>query len=98
MIEIGDIRILGIVLGETQLLVFNLFLLHISPSNHIQKHYMAKSMWTPACRTSHSKNIDINMEMVPPFAAITASTPLGKLSTRSWSITEGLDSIQPQEH
>ena len=29
-------------------------------------HYMTKSVWTPACRTSHSKIMGINMELVPP--------------------------------
>ena len=29
-------------------------------------HYMTKSMWTPAARTSHSKIMGINMEFVPP--------------------------------
>ena len=43
-------------------------------------------MWTLACRTSHSKIMGINMELVPPFAAVTASTLLGRLSTRCWNI------------
>ena len=30
-------------------------------------HYMTKSMWTPAHRTSHSKIMGINMELVPPL-------------------------------
>ena len=30
-------------------------------------HYMTKSMWTPAIRTSNSKIMDINMELVPPL-------------------------------
>ena len=28
---------------------------------------MTKSMWTPARRTSHSKIMGINMELVPPL-------------------------------
>ena len=50
---------------------------------------MTKSMWTPARRTSHSKIMSIKMEFVPPFAAITASTLLGRLSTRCWNIAAG---------
>jgi hypothetical protein len=42
-----------------------------------------------ARRISHSKIMGINMELVPPFAAITASTLLGKLSTRCWNIDAG---------
>ena len=38
---------------------------------------------------SHSKNMGINMELVPPFAAITASTLQGRLSTRCWNIAAG---------
>ena len=44
---------------------------------------MTKSMWTPSRRTSHSKIMGINS---PPFTAITASTLLGRLSTRCWNI------------
>ena len=44
-------------------------------------------MWTPACCTFHSKIMGINMES--PTAAITASTLLGRLSTRCWNITAG---------
>ncbi|KAK6303711.1 hypothetical protein J4Q44_G00261650 [Coregonus suidteri] len=54
-----------------------------------QLHYMTKSMWTPAHRTSHSKIMGINIELVPPFAAITASTLLGRLSTRCLNIASG---------
>ena len=43
---------------------------------------MIKSIWTPARQTSHSKIMGINMELVPPFAAIKASTLLGRLFTR----------------
>ena len=50
---------------------------------------MTKSMWTPARQTSHSKIMGINMELVPPFASITASTLLGRLSTRCWNIAAG---------
>ncbi|KAK6307892.1 hypothetical protein J4Q44_G00211630 [Coregonus suidteri] len=50
---------------------------------------MDKSMWTPARRTSHSKIMGINMELVPFFAAITASTLLGRLFTRCWNIAAG---------
>ncbi|CDR00351.1 unnamed protein product [Oncorhynchus mykiss] len=32
-----------------------------------QIHYMAKSMWTPARRTSHSNIMGINMELFPPL-------------------------------
>ena len=57
-------------------------------SNNV--HYMAKSMWTHACRTSHFKIIGINMELVgPPFAATTASTLLGRLSTTFENIAAG---------
>lgn len=28
-------------------------------------HYMTKSMWTFACRTSHAKVMGINMELLP---------------------------------
>ena len=45
---------------------------------------MTKGIWTLARRTSHSKITGINMELVPPFAAITDYTLLGRLSTRSW--------------
>ena len=48
-----------------------------------------KSMWISARRRSHSKITGINMELVPPFAAITASTLLGRLSTRCWNIAAG---------
>jgi hypothetical protein len=47
--------------------------------NVLQLHYMIKSMWTPAHRTSHSEIMGINVEFVNPFAAITASTLLGRL-------------------
>jgi hypothetical protein len=33
-------------------------------------HYMTKSMWAPACRTSHSKIMGINMDLLikqPPL-------------------------------
>ena len=33
----------------------------------IQIYYMTKSMWTPARWTSHSKIMDIIMELVPPL-------------------------------
>jgi hypothetical protein len=33
-------------------------------------HYMTKSVWTPAGRTSHSKIMGINMELFRPFAPI----------------------------
>ena len=42
-----------------------------------------------ARQTSHSKIMGINMELVPPFAAITASTLLGRLSTTCWNIAAG---------
>ena len=42
-------------------------------------HYMAKSMWTPACPTSHSKIMEMVMH----------STLLGRLSTRCWNIAAG---------
>ena len=47
---------------------------------------MTNSMWTPAHWTSYSKIMGINMELFPPFAAITAFTLLGRLSTRCWNI------------
>jgi hypothetical protein len=50
---------------------------------------MTKSMWTPACQTSNSKIMRINMELVPPFAAITGSTLLGRLSTRCREFAAG---------
>ena len=47
-------------------------------------------MWTPTLiPTSHSKIMGINMELVPPFAAIRASTFLGRLSIRWWNIAAG---------
>ena len=46
-------------------------------------HYMTKSMWTPARRNISLQNQGhFNMELVTTFAAITASTLLGRLS--SW--------------
>ena len=33
----------------------------------LKVHYMARSMWTPVLRTSHSKIMGINMELVPPL-------------------------------
>ena len=51
-------------------------------------HYITKRMWTP-CQTPHSKIMGINMEFVPPFANIIASTFLGRLSTRCWNIAAG---------
>ena len=53
------------------------------------QHYMTKSMWTTAHRTPHSKIMGINMELVPPFAAITASTLLRRLFTRYWNLATG---------
>ena len=50
---------------------------------------MCKGLWTPARQKSPSKIMGINMELVPPFAAITASTLLGRLSTRCWNIAAG---------
>ena len=50
---------------------------------YLEKHYMIK-YWR-----SHSKIMGINMELVPPFAAITASTLLGMISTRCWNIAAG---------
>ena len=55
----------------------------------LEVHYMTKSMWTPARRTSCSKIMGINMELVPPFAALTASTLHGSLSIRCWNIAAG---------
>ena len=52
--------------------------------------YMAKSMWTPARPTSHSKIMGIYIELAPPFAAQTASTLLGRLSTGCWNIATGI--------
>ena len=52
-------------------------------------HYMTKSMWTPVLRTSQSKIMAINMELVPSFAGILASTLLGRLSSRCWNIALG---------
>ena len=49
---------------------------------------MTNSTWTTACRTFHSKIMAIKMELVP-FAAIIASTLLGRLSTRCWNIVAG---------
>uniref|UniRef100_A0A0E9V743 Uncharacterized protein n=1 Tax=Anguilla anguilla TaxID=7936 RepID=A0A0E9V743_ANGAN len=41
-----------------------------------------------ACRTSHSKTMGINMELVS--VAIAASTVLGRLSTRVWNMAAGI--------
>ena len=51
-------------------------------------HYMAKSMWTPACPTSHSKLMGINMELVTPL--LLQQPLLGRLSTRCWNIAAGI--------
>jgi hypothetical protein len=59
---------------------------------------MAKSMWTPARRTSHPKIMGINMELVHHFAAITASVLLGRFPLDVGILLLGLASIQPQEH
>uniref|UniRef100_A0A8K9XZU3 C2H2-type domain-containing protein n=1 Tax=Oncorhynchus mykiss TaxID=8022 RepID=A0A8K9XZU3_ONCMY len=48
---------------------------------------MTKRMWTPARQTSHSKIMGINIGI--PFAAITSSTLLGRLSTTCWNIAAG---------
>ena len=47
---------------------------------------MTKSMSTPAHQTSHSKIMGINMEFVPPVAAVTDFT---LLSTKCWNIAVG---------
>jgi hypothetical protein len=59
---------------------------------------LAKGMWTPARPTSHSKITGINMELPPPFAAITASTILEGFPPDVGTSLQGLASIQPQEH
>ena len=51
-----------------------------------------------AFTASHSKSIGINMELVPPFAAITVYTLLGRLSTRFGSVSEENLLIHPEEH
>jgi hypothetical protein len=52
--------------------------------------YTWPKVLTPAARwTSHSKVMGINMELDPPFAALTASILLGRLSTRCWKIAAG---------
>ena len=33
----------------------------------VEAHYMTKSMWTPARRTSHSKTMGISTELLPPL-------------------------------
>ena len=48
----------------------------------LQLHSMGNRMWTPARRTPRSKIMGINMEKGTAFSATTASTLLGKLSTR----------------
>ena len=56
-------------------------------------HCMTKSMWTPARRTSHSKIMGLNMELVPPW-----------LPSLFWEVfpldvgtlPQGLASIQPR--
>ena len=59
---------------------------HTNTSRSTMKvHYMTKCMWTPV-HQSHSKFMGINRELVPPVAAITASTLLGRLSARCWNI------------
>jgi hypothetical protein len=65
---------------DTRLLPFN------CPQSML--HYMTKSMWTPAHQTSHSKIMVINMPPTP-YAAITGSTLLGRLSTQCWNIAAG---------
>jgi hypothetical protein len=58
----------------------------------IYVHYMTKNMWTLA-QTSHSKIMGINMVLVPTFAAIIASTLLGRLSNRCWNIASGSSEV-----
>jgi hypothetical protein len=53
-------------------------------------HYMTRSMWTPARRTSHFKIMGINMKLVPPFLLL--QPPL------VGTLLQGLASIQKQEH
>ena len=61
-------------------------------------HYLAKSMWTPARQTFHSKIMGIDVELVPPL--------LLQQPPRFWegfpldvgTLLRGLASIQPQEH
>uniref|UniRef100_A0A8C7R1T0 Cohesin subunit SA n=1 Tax=Oncorhynchus mykiss TaxID=8022 RepID=A0A8C7R1T0_ONCMY len=53
-------------------------------------------MWTAARRTSHSQILGINMELVSPFAAITASTLREGFPLDVRSLLRGLASIQPQ--
>ena len=45
-------------------LYLSLYLFLLSPG---EQHNRTKSMWTPAGRTSHSKIMCINMELVPPL-------------------------------
>ena len=61
-----------------------------NPYKNNKIHFIDKSMWKPARPTSHTKIMGINMELVPPFAAITASTLLGRLSTRCWNTVTGI--------
>ena len=51
-------------------------------------HYMTNSMWTPARRTSHSKIMGINMELVP-LCCYNSLHFSGRLSTRCWNIAAG---------
>ena len=66
-------------------------------SQQLLVHYMTKSVWTPACQTTRSKIMRINMELVPhllqqpPF--FWECFPLD-VGTLLW----GIASIQPQEH
>jgi hypothetical protein len=60
-----------------------------------QRHYMTKRMWTPVRRTSHSKIMVINMELVRPLQPplFLEGFPLDV-----GTLLQGLASIQPQEH
>ena len=50
-------------------------------------HALHAQKYVDTCSSKMSfKIMGINMELVPPFAAMTASTLLGRLSTKCWNI------------
>ena len=60
-------------------------------------HDMAKSMWTPACRTSNSKIMGIHMELVPPLPPQQPPLFWEGFPLDVGTLLQGLASIQPQE-
>ena len=61
-------------------------------------HYMTESMWTPVCRTSQSKIMGINMELVPPLLLLKPPLFWEGFPLDVGTLLRGLASIQPQEH